>query len=363
MARVFVPEVPMSIPKSAAMKWFSPSVSPEDALWTPCDFRRRFADCGSGRSPVPPRPPPIPPIREPLARRDVVNAMSPQHTPPKTPCDAAGRPPFGHLTNCRLRRRGLEGRTPKVHGEPAAALRNKTPPRLSSMIRPWRRPSVGSAGNGGHKPDRNLKSPAPKRLGRPPTTQKRTPSSAPRLCSEPWRPTAVVSPLPEKLLHGATGQWEDIFELLRLREAAWGGQVFAVPMGSPTFVCYYRADLLEKLGRQPPRTWDEYQELAQLLARKNPHASGGRGTAPSSRWDPAGQDSRSWPGRPPMPNIATTTRPFSTLRRWSRWWPARRLFAHWRNLSRSSKSGRRGSCSLIPPACARPSGRGNAAWP
>ena len=41
-------------------------------------------------------------------------------------------------------------------------------------------------------------------------------------------------------------------------------------MGSPTFVCYYRADLLEKLGRQPPRTWDEYQELAQLLAAQKP---------------------------------------------------------------------------------------------
>ena len=76
----------------------------------------------------------------------------------------------------------------------------------------------------------------------------------------------LISPLPEKLLHGAAGQWEDIFELLRLREAAWGGEVFAVPLGSPTFVCYYRADLLEKLARKPPQTWDEYAELAQLLA-------------------------------------------------------------------------------------------------
>ena len=75
-----------------------------------------------------------------------------------------------------------------------------------------------------------------------------------------------IAPLPEKLLRGATAQWDDIFELLRLREAAWGGEVFAVPLGSPTLVCCYRADLLEKLGRQPPRTWEEYQELAQLLA-------------------------------------------------------------------------------------------------
>jgi multiple sugar transport system substrate-binding protein len=84
-----------------------------------------------------------------------------------------------------------------------------------------------------------------------------------------------ISALPEKLLHGAAGQWEDIFELLRLREAAWGGEVFAVPMGSPTLVCCYRADLLEKLGRKPPQTWDEYEELARLLAAQKPARNGG----------------------------------------------------------------------------------------
>jgi multiple sugar transport system substrate-binding protein len=34
-------------------------------------------------------------------------------------------------------------------------------------------------------------------------------------------------------------------------------------------VCYYRADLLDKLGRRPPQTWDEYQELARLLAKQS----------------------------------------------------------------------------------------------
>jgi multiple sugar transport system substrate-binding protein len=31
------------------------------------------------------------------------------------------------------------------------------------------------------------------------------------------------------------------------------------------FCCYYRADLLEKLGRRPPETWQEYFELAKQL--------------------------------------------------------------------------------------------------
>ncbi len=44
----------------------------------------------------------------------------------------------------------------------------------------------------------------------------------------------------------------------------------AVPFGSPVFCCYYRADLLEKLGRRPPKTWAEYHSLAKLLAKISP---------------------------------------------------------------------------------------------
>ena len=96
-----------------------------------------------------------------------------------------------------------------------------------------------------------------------------------------------IVPLPEDLIHpkGAhaapraqdaettptPGNWSDVFSLLRAREAVWGRgddrpRVIAVPFGSPTLVCYYRADLLEKLGVKPPRTWDEYRKLAQKLA-------------------------------------------------------------------------------------------------
>ncbi|MEN6458145.1 MAG: extracellular solute-binding protein [Thermoguttaceae bacterium] len=65
-------------------------------------------------------------------------------------------------------------------------------------------------------------------------------------------------------------QWRGVFELLKLREAAWGRQTLAIPFGSPVFCCYYRADVLEAVGRRPPRTWAEYQELAALLAHEKP---------------------------------------------------------------------------------------------
>jgi multiple sugar transport system substrate-binding protein len=63
-----------------------------------------------------------------------------------------------------------------------------------------------------------------------------------------------------------TSQWAERFDLLRQQEIAWGGQLVAVPFGSPVFVVYYRADLLDQLQRKPPQTWAEYQDLAKMLS-------------------------------------------------------------------------------------------------
>ncbi len=75
-----------------------------------------------------------------------------------------------------------------------------------------------------------------------------------------------IAPLSEEQLHNTSGNWSDVFELVRRHEVAWGAKTWAVPFGSPVFVCYCRADLLDKLDRQPPQTWGEYLELARLLA-------------------------------------------------------------------------------------------------
>ena len=77
-----------------------------------------------------------------------------------------------------------------------------------------------------------------------------------------------ILPLPKELVDGRQTGWGEIFSLLRVREAAWDNRAMAVPFGSAIFVCYYRPDLLESVGRGPPRTWEEYQELASLLAER-----------------------------------------------------------------------------------------------
>jgi len=61
----------------------------------------------------------------------------------------------------------------------------------------------------------------------------------------------------------------DVFAALRYRAAVWDNQTLAVSLGSAVPVLGYRIDLLEKLGRKPPQTWQEYQELAKLLADRD----------------------------------------------------------------------------------------------
>ena len=79
-----------------------------------------------------------------------------------------------------------------------------------------------------------------------------------------------VVPLPKSVLDDEQAKWQDVFVIERLRETAWGEERMAVPFGSPVLICYCRTDILQKLGRQPPRTWAEYGRLAELLSdRKN----------------------------------------------------------------------------------------------
>jgi ABC-type glycerol-3-phosphate transport system substrate-binding protein len=77
-----------------------------------------------------------------------------------------------------------------------------------------------------------------------------------------------LAPLDDTLPQDPSLDWPDVFESPKNRDAVWGATPYAVPFGSPVLVCAYRADLLRRIGREPPRTWKEYQQLAELLANQ-----------------------------------------------------------------------------------------------
>lgn len=74
-----------------------------------------------------------------------------------------------------------------------------------------------------------------------------------------------LEPLSEEWLDDEDVAASDVFPLLRMREATWAEETYALPCGSPSPVCYYRVDILRKFGRKPPTTWEEFSELAGLL--------------------------------------------------------------------------------------------------
>jgi multiple sugar transport system substrate-binding protein len=74
----------------------------------------------------------------------------------------------------------------------------------------------------------------------------------------------LLAEVPEK--YRSSASWTEEFELPKIREAAWAGKIYGLPFGSPVLTIYYRADLLKKINRTPPKTWAEYLDIAKLLA-------------------------------------------------------------------------------------------------
>jgi multiple sugar transport system substrate-binding protein len=109
----------------------------------------------------------------------------------------------------------------------------------------------------------------------------------PRLIG-PFAEKKMIAPVPATVQR--TAQWADVFDLVRQQEVAWGGTTMAIPFGSPVFVVYCRADLLEKLSRKPPQTWAEYLELAGLLS------SAGKSTADAPWFGTAEPLAPGWAG-------------------------------------------------------------------
>jgi multiple sugar transport system substrate-binding protein len=78
-----------------------------------------------------------------------------------------------------------------------------------------------------------------------------------------------LRPLNDKVLSSEDLAWAEIFEADKTYDANWGPVTYGFPFGSPTLVCFYRRDLLDKLDHEPPATWSAYQELAAILADRD----------------------------------------------------------------------------------------------
>ncbi|WP_413760611.1 ABC transporter substrate-binding protein [Streptomyces sp. MMBL 11-3] len=55
-----------------------------------------------------------------------------------------------------------------------------------------------------------------------------------------------------------------------LEQTTFEGRVFSIPLDVEPMVMHYRADLFERYGLRPARTWDEFAEQAATVRRKAP---------------------------------------------------------------------------------------------
>lgn len=74
---------------------------------------------------------------------------------------------------------------------------------------------------------------------------------------------AALSPLDHPAEQGF--DVNDVFRGLRDRVVTRNRAPVAFPVAAPTLLLYYRADLLKRAGKQPPETWDDYQQLLDSL--------------------------------------------------------------------------------------------------
>ena len=69
-------------------------------------------------------------------------------------------------------------------------------------------------------------------------------------------------------------EWEDVAPFFRDFSATYQGNIFTIPLDGDFHMVYYRTDLLEEAGLEPPRTWDDYLEIAKFFHGKDLNGDG-----------------------------------------------------------------------------------------
>ncbi|HEY1066575.1 MAG TPA: extracellular solute-binding protein, partial [Pirellulales bacterium] len=62
--------------------------------------------------------------------------------------------------------------------------------------------------------------------------------------------------------------WSDVYEGVRQGDCRFGANVYGLPLGVQTLVVYARQDWLDELKLAPPKTWAEYQQVAEAFAKR-----------------------------------------------------------------------------------------------
>ncbi|MCI0394849.1 MAG: extracellular solute-binding protein [Chloroflexi bacterium] len=69
-------------------------------------------------------------------------------------------------------------------------------------------------------------------------------------------------------------EWEDIAPFFRDFSSTFNGRIYTIPLDGDFHMVYYRTDVFEAAGLEPPRTWDEYLTAAAALHGQDMNGDG-----------------------------------------------------------------------------------------
>lgn len=69
-------------------------------------------------------------------------------------------------------------------------------------------------------------------------------------------------------------QWQDIGPFFRDFSATYEGNVYTIPLDGDFHMVYYRTDVLEDNGLEPPETWDDYLAIAEATHGQDMNGDG-----------------------------------------------------------------------------------------
>jgi multiple sugar transport system substrate-binding protein len=58
-------------------------------------------------------------------------------------------------------------------------------------------------------------------------------------------------------------EWDDVGQFFRNFSAMYDNKIYAIPLDGDFHMVYYRTDVLDQLGMEPPKTWDDYLAIAK----------------------------------------------------------------------------------------------------
>src|SRR6267378_2365797 len=87
-------------------------------------------------------------------------------------------------------------------------------------------------------------------------------------------PPGYLEDLGGRIQSDSALQWNDIAPFFRDFSATFKGKIYTIPLDGDFQMVYYRTDLLQKEGLQPPQTWDDYISIAQHFQGKDLNGDG-----------------------------------------------------------------------------------------